>query len=306
MRLLLVVLFALLLASCGRNDGVIENGPRLISEVTLPPVTFAPTRALSPTPSPVNTKETEVPRVITLTQTDFELVTPTLPPSKTPTVTPTITPTRPSPTPAPTLNLQAQEPVLVPTMLHVDPSTAVALAPNPAAASSHGEVSIPLPGVPDVPAAQCTSAQWFFREPRLPDCPLNPAVESPAAYEAFEYGFMIWVGAQDAIYVFYDSVEVPRWQVFQDTWEDGMPERDPGLDSQAPPYSNFQPKRGFGLIWRNTPGMIQRIGWAESDYENAYVTKVQTRSDGTIYLMEPNGRAFALYPNGADWHLYGD
>ena len=59
-------------------------------------------------------------------------------------------------------------------------------------------LSLPLPGLPDVPAAQC-SIPWFFTRPRLPDCPLNPPLESDAAFQNFKYGYMIWVGAQDVI-----------------------------------------------------------------------------------------------------------
>jgi hypothetical protein len=123
------------------------------------------------------------------------------------------------------------------------------------------------------------------------------------AFQGFGYGYMVWVSSQDAIYIMYDSSELPRWQVFPDLFTEGMPDKDPALDAQAPPYSDYQPRRGFGLIWRQYPEIRDRIGWAESAYEEPYMVSIQTRSDGTIFMSEPNGRVFALAPNG-DYELY--
>src|SRR5688572_5792555 len=93
-RLLALALVLLALASCRTSEVVFEDGPRLISEVTLPPVTLAPTRALSPVPSPQSTRQpTDPPPEITEIASDFELITPTLPPSKTASITPSVTDT---------------------------------------------------------------------------------------------------------------------------------------------------------------------------------------------------------------------
>lgn len=293
-------------------DTGIPDGPRLISEVTLPPVTVAPTRPQNATP--LATEPTSTPRVMTLTAAPFDLVTPTLPPSKTPTVTPTITLT-PTITPtvartstaAPTreTRLDEQQPVLVPTIELISPDEAIARAPLPTDIFFDSDVSFPAAGVPNVPLAQCTQAQWFFTYPVLPDCPPNPPAVSDGAFMGFEYGYMFWIGSQDAIYVLFLNEDQPRWQVFQDRYEDGMPDRDGSLDALAPPYADWQPRRGFGLVWRETPGMIDRIGWAQSEYEAAYRVSIQTRSDGTIFISDPRGRLFALASGGRDWHLYG-
>lgn len=307
---ILLFLAGLGLASCTTSEGVIENGPRLISEVTLPPVTTAPTRALTPSPAPTQTSNptepTDPPPVVTLTAVAPAVVSPTDPPSKTPTITPSVTATlADTATPLPTATTDPRptaiptSPILVPTMVYMPPPTVavVAQAPDPALNSPVGDVSLPLPGVPDQPAAAC-SVPWFFTNPRLPECPPNAAVESQAAAQFFQYGKMFWVGQQDAIYVIYEDTASPRWQVFQDTFEDGMPESDPALDFQAPAYADWQPRRGFGLIWREQPGVFERLGWAESAYEQEYTARLQTRSDGTIFLGDPNGRVYALLTNG--------
>lgn len=307
--LFLCALATLLLAGCNTSEGVFEGGPRLVSEVTLPPPTHAPTRAQSPTPpDPPTQQPTDAPPVVTLTTDRSITITPTLPPSKTPTITPSVTVTQAdTATPAPTreIRVEAQPTILVPTMVFMPPPTqAIAVAANPTLATSSGAVSLPLPGMPDQPQASCTTP-WFFTYPILPDCPPEAAVESPAAFQGFEYGYMIWVGAQDAIYTLYVSADQPRWQVFPDNWEEGMPDSDPALDALAPPYADWQPRRGFGLVWRSEPGLLNRIGWAESPYEQGYTARLQMRADGTIFISDPRGRVFALAAGGSDWQLYG-
>ena len=309
--LIFVALAVLILPACNTSEGVIDGRPRLISEVTLPPVTLAPTRALSPTaiasPMPQETEEIAASPAMTSTAVPGITVTPTLPPSKTPSITPSVTATAAdTATPAPTreIRITPEPTVLVPTMVFMLPPTqAVVVAANPTLALPAGDVSLPLPGVPDQPAASC-STPWFFTYPVLPDCPPSAAVESPAAYQTFEYGYMIWIGNQSAIYVIYISADMPRWQVFPDNWVEGMPDSDPSLDALAPPYAEWQPRRGFGLVWRTEPGVMSRIGWAESPYEQGYTAVLQTRTDGTIFIREPNRRVFALSPDG-NWQLYG-
>jgi hypothetical protein len=299
------------LTACSNiSDGSFEDGPRLIREVTVEPITPQPTLPLTSTPAP--TQPTLVSVVLTPTDGELDMVTPTLPPTKTPTLTPTLTQTpRFTPTPfVPTSEPQAQveqDPILVPTFVFDDPPTAVAFAPQPSAISPVGDLSIPAPGlVPAQPQAACSNAQWFFFNPPLPDCPPGPPLVTEGSFQPFEDGFMIWVGAQDAIYVLFISADTPRWQVFPDTYTDGVPEYDPAMNAGISPYSAWQPRRGFGLIWRTYPDIRERIGWAKSEWEAAYTIQVQTAADGTIYISEPAPRSgvFQLRPNGSDWDRY--
>lgn len=110
---------------------------------------------------------------------------------------------------------------------------------------------------------------------------------------------MIWVGTQDAIYALYLSGAPPRWQVFNDTFQEGMPETDANFDNA--PLGTWQPRRGFGLIWRSQPGVKDRLGWALSEDEVSYTVQVQIGSDGMIYMNEPGGSVFSLSPTGNDW-----
>ena len=115
---------------------------------------------------------------------------------------------------------------------------------------------------------------------------------------------MIWVGQQDAIYAIYHSPGTPRWEVFRDDFVEGISaEYDPALDAAAP-ASTWQPRRGFGLVWRNNPQAQARLGWAIVDHEEPYTIQVQIATDGSIFLVEPRGGIIGLQPGGHDWGRY--
>jgi hypothetical protein len=246
-------------------------GPRLVQEVTLQPTAIMPTRQLSPTPSPIAIPvATSGPNLITIvaSQPDFVLVTSTLPPTKTATLTPSVTPT----------------------FTRTLPPTSAALAAFQAATTG------PIFGAPRL----CDTA-WFFSQTALPVCPLNEALTSQGAYQQFQQGLMIWVERQDAIYVVFNSGDLPRWQVFRDNYESGDPENDPNL---TPPPAVWQPRRGFGEVWRDQSGVRQRLGWALDATEQPFTTRVQIADDGTIFLADVGGGIIGLSPGGRGWDRY--
>jgi hypothetical protein len=275
----ITILLAIMLwlgSACTPRQDV--QGPRLISDVTLAPTDILPTRALSPTPLPVTP---EIPSVLQMptTNADFVLVTPTLPPSKTPTTTPTITLT-------PTLTL-------TPTITATSSATAFLLPTS---------VIIPVTSVVAVSNNQICDSNWFFLQPRPASCPLNAPNASNGVYQTFQNGTMIWVGSQDAIYVMYNDLLAPRWEVFRDYFEDGMPEESGGYSAPAP--NLYQPRRGFGMLWRNSEAVRNRIGWATIQQEQPYSVQVQTSKDGSIFVSAPSANLFGLLPSGTGWTLY--
>jgi hypothetical protein len=278
--LALLVLFA----ACTSDPAI--GGPRLVQDVTLEPTAILPTRIQTATPIviPIATSERVSPPTVATIEgqfSDFVLVTPTLPPSKTPTPSPTISPT-PTNTRPPT---QTPRPPLFPTYV-VATSDVFSPAVNP-----------------QVNNNQNCAADWFFSQPIPVVCPVSAAVVSTAAYQQFQQGFMIWVGQQDMIYVVYDSAETPRWQMFRDEYVDNMPEYDPSLVVDQPPYT-WQPRRGFGLIWRNNSIVKARLGWAVREWEEPFDTRLQIGLDGTVFLTEPRGGIIVLQPGGRDWDRY--
>jgi hypothetical protein len=252
----------------------------LVGEVTLAQSSPAPTRVLSPTPQPITTSELVSPLEVVTLQADFVLVTPTLPPSKTPTQTPTFTRT-PTVSPTPTITVTATATAPVFPTSYVIAVTAI--------------VAQPLPQVCD--------STWFFIQPRPASCPLNPPLASQGVFQQFQNGYMTWVQQQDAIYVLYNDPTQPRWQVYKDYFREGMPESDPAY-AAAPTPNTWQPRRGFGLLWRNNAIVRQRIGWAVQQWEQPYSVQTQTAADGTIFLSLPDSSVFALTPGGANWQGY--
>ncbi|MFQ5343407.1 MAG: hypothetical protein ACE5F6_17845, partial [Anaerolineae bacterium] len=96
-----------------------------------------------------------------------------------------------------------------------------------------------------------------------------------AAFQPFEGGVMIWRGDTQTIYVLYDD---NSWNGFEDTWTPDQPERDPTIQ---PPEGREQPVRGFGKVWREQPGVRERLGWGLRS-EEAYQSAVQNFERGTV------------------------
>lgn len=245
------------------------------------PTETGPTRVLSPTPSLFPSTLVSVgsltPVAVTptvLVGADLVVLTSTLPPSKTPTATPTVTNT-PLPLPPPTLAL---------------PLLSVPTQPS-------GIVPIPTP----FGGGSCATS-WFFANPPA-SCPLNSPLVSEGAFLMFQGGLMLWVGQQDAIYALYNDTVSPRWQVFNDLFVEGMPDTDPAFG--VAPAATWQPRRGFGLLWRSQPNTRTRLGWATAEAETSYTVQVQISSDGTLYISQPSGGVFALSADGNQWTFFG-
>lgn len=289
--LLLIVLLAISLAACETDQ---TNGPRLVAQNTLdanatelPTLVQLPATAL---PTAVVTSELMSPVEVVTIPADFVIVTPTLPPSKTPTQTNTQT-TTPTISPTPTITVTSS--VTAPTF-----PTAV-FSPTPAVVSN--------------PVTELCMSQWEYIQPPPQGCPIYPATVGQGVYQEFERGYMFWVAPKE-IYVLYNDGGLPLWTRFDDTFVEGTgqfpnsPWKDPYYDSIAP-AGRWQPVRGFGKLWRNEDqhpqkALVQnRIGWGTMEFEKPYSIIKQVRTDGTIFLRDPDGRWFQLTPAGP-WQLY--
>lgn len=140
---------------------------------------------------------------------------------------------------------------------------------------------------------------WFF-SPAPGGCPASPPLDSVMAQQGFERGRMFWIQAEARIYVLFNDGQRPAWAVYADAFRDGQPESDPG---RQPPQGLFQPVRGFGLVWREQPGIFDRIGWAiapESSYEGVLQGNASI-DGGRLYLRDQDGIVFELVGVGASW-----
>lgn len=140
---------------------------------------------------------------------------------------------------------------------------------------------------------------WFF-SPHPDICPAYAAIVSPGAEQTFEHGVMLWVGGQDRIYVLFDDSHYPKWASFTDEWDEGEPEYDPTI---TPPSGYYQPTRGFGLLWREQPGMRDRLGWATTT-ESGYTTAIQWTSYSRYndtFIRAADGNVWRLLPEFSGW-----
>ncbi len=142
---------------------------------------------------------------------------------------------------------------------------------------------------------------WFMANPPG-DCPLTSALVSQGVYQYFQSGLMIWVQGSSMIFVLYYDSNTPRWDAFTDTWQPGMTEQD---DTLTPPAGMLQPLRGFGKVWREQPGVRDRLGWAtlpETSFSTAYQCNSQPKYN-TCYLKGPAG-VIALQPERSGWFIW--
>ncbi len=141
---------------------------------------------------------------------------------------------------------------------------------------------------------------WFFAA--APDiCPAAAPLVSAAAEQPFEHGLMIWVEAEDTVYVLVAAPgSVPNWRRYNDEWQEGDAPDDPAL---LPPPGYYQPQRGFGLVWREETGVRQQLGWATAP-EVGFTTIVQRTSYpkyNHTYIQAAGGGVWHLQPEGSRW-----
>jgi hypothetical protein len=140
---------------------------------------------------------------------------------------------------------------------------------------------------------------WFFAP--APDVCASELLASNAAEQRFQHGLMLWVEARRLIIVLHDDApRTPRWEMFLDKWVEGQAESDPAI---VPPAGLYQPVRGFGLVWRQQPGVRERLGWAV-DQEAGFHTLWQTTTMykyNSVYLRSPDGNVWRLGPERSSW-----
>lgn len=127
-------------------------------------------------------------------------------------------------------------------------------------------------------------------------CPGAVMAERLASVQNFENGLMVWVQLSDEdrrIYaiVTYGGSSGSYYQ-YQDTWEEGDPER-PAGDA---PDGLYMPIRGFGRVWESDPGLRQSIGYATEPSERGGTAALQLLENGIIIIPEFSGTAYVLGP----------
>lgn len=121
-------------------------------------------------------------------------------------------------------------------------------------------------------------------------CPTQPEGGVWMAEEKFQNGTMFWRDDTDVIYVLFKD---GTWQQFADTWHAGDPETDPSL---VPPAGLYQPRRGFGKLWRENPLVRSQLGWATTE-ERGFTGSLQPFQNGLMIYSNQLG-IYALCNDG--------
>lgn len=101
----------------------------------------------------------------------------------------------------------------------------------------------------------------------------------PVAEQLFEHGRMFWIGPIKQIWVLKITGEGHgTWEIYQDDFVDGEPENDPSL---VPPDGRYQPQRGFGKLWRESPGLRDALGWGVTP-EFGYASRYEYHAGGSV------------------------
>jgi hypothetical protein len=94
--------------------------------------------------------------------------------------------------------------------------------------------------------------------------PTPVSAQLDIAEEVFQHGRMFWIRENKQIWVMVnvppDNTAGGDWYCYNDTFVEGEPETDPNL---VPPDGMYQPRRGFGKLWRNHPDLKDAL---TSDY----------------------------------------
>ena len=126
-----------------------------------------------------------------------------------------------------------------------------------------------------------------------PNFPTPVIAPVQVAEQLYEHGRMFWLGPIKQIWVLKITNEGHgTWEVYEDTFEEGEPETDPSL---VPPEGRYQPERGFGKLWRESPGLREELGWGITP-EFGYVSNYEYHAGGTI---DANGN----YVRGPGYHI---
>jgi hypothetical protein len=90
------------------------------------------------------------------------------------------------------------------------------------------------------------------------DNPVLSRSYTPAVYQAYEHGAMIWRADNGSVLVLWGDRQHSEWLIFPEDEYGPLP------DSRytVAPYGLVAPVRGFGRVWGNFTNVRQTLGWA--------------------------------------------
>ena len=115
--------------------------------------------------------------------------------------------------------------------------------------------------------------------------------------QSFQGGLAIWRSDTREIYVL--RRDGNTWSAHADTWQPG----DPISVDAPPPPGAMVPAGGFGTVWRTTPEVQKRLGWAVYEPRGSGGS-IQTFERGMV-VWTPHGLIYVLTNDGR-WRTYAD
>ncbi len=122
-------------------------------------------------------------------------------------------------------------------------------------------------------------------------CPRDEATTTPAGWQPFENGYMLRRKDLNLTYILGSD---NTWFFTGDRWREGDMEYDPEIKA---PNGLYQPVRGFGLAWRDQPGVQEDLGWGAAE-EAGFMAVIQEFTNGTAWLNGDEAILFILYGDG--------
>ncbi len=129
---------------------------------------------------------------------------------------------------------------------------------SPTSTPTGAPLIIPSPGNESTPGPLVTPTGL----PAL--FPTTVVADVPVAEQVFEGGRMFWIRHNRQVWIMVAREDDPNrgdWFCYFDIFVEGEEELDPNL---IPPDGFYQPRRGFGKLWRTKPELKEALGWAKT------------------------------------------
>lgn len=123
------------------------------------------------------------------------------------------------------------------------------------------------------------------------------ALNTYAAFQQYERGFMIWRGDSNEIFVFTGGSSGAVYY-FPLSSYGGYADN----PFNVPPAGYVAPINGFGRVWGNYQYVRDALGWAIGQ-EQGFTTTVTISANSVAGLTHPDGRSITLSINGGTWQL---
>lgn len=167
----------------------------------------------------------------------------------------------------------------------------------------HGSVTDLIFNLPDGSRiAFMSDGTWRYLEnTTTPDnenciCSLPHQTVMPAAYQAFENGFMLYWFETGSIWVMTNDGQAVHYP----TESYGTLPNDPAPLSTIPPAGRYVPILGFGKVWGYYEAARDQLGWAlgaETGYDTSFVRTVGANGVAFVVTL-PDGAPIIITDDG--------